>query len=719
MFVKAFSSEQPYSHTENDTTSYIATMANDASYSRVITKAKAMDALPETQPIQLKQNNMAVLELDNNADVRQLENTQGVITLEKDIILTANTEVPINDRVVRSLAQREATIPFSQWNMQAIHLPDSLNLTGNKVKVAILDSGISASDELIVSHYVDLTNSENENAFFNDSSGHGTSIASIIAATGVGYIDGIAPKADLYDIKVLGGDNSAPLSKIIEGIYWCIDHDIDVINMSFGTTSYSGALEQAINAAEEAGIIMVAAAGNNGTKATSIDYPAAFDQVISVGASNGDNALTSFTSRGEGIDLLAPGEKVWSYGAFAGLQVLDGTSIVTAHVTGSIALLLEKYPEADREFIRQLLIASSNQETDGSPLGVLNIASALAMAPDFQPQASMQKITPQLPSDTTYDTSHIVSGSWGGGIHEESVLVIDTIKRMRVAALAANYTDYCYSSTKEKANSIHCKILHGVHNYVANLNFLFTAALRSGQYTLTNVSSVTALANSINVPYNADPRYGNTYGAEDIAKMRAVLIDACTGSKGLAKKVADENKPPNSNEQMRYVILGMAAHLLGDTYAHRTIIPKDASGSSSKSSQTFRKSDFKNWSDFKARFQASALEFRDINKYLKVEKNDYTDHTDFFPNRYVATKAGVNKIFARFNNGYNFSVAKFYTETGFVKQLNNFQAYTNNAGFSDNVAKISAPNYRVDWVNGAVSSNENDYIDYPNYQYGK
>ena len=56
--------------------------------------------------------------------------------------------------------------------------------------------------------------------------------------------------------------------------------------------------------------------------------------------------MTDFTSRGEGIDILAPGEKIWSYGAFAGLQTLDGTSIATAHVTGAAALLLERYPAA-------------------------------------------------------------------------------------------------------------------------------------------------------------------------------------------------------------------------------------------------------------------------------------------------------------------------------------------------------------------------------------
>lgn len=113
---------------------------------------------------------------------------------------------------------------------------------------------------------------------------------------------------------------------MIEGIYWCIDHDINVINMSFGTKYYSAALEKAINDAVETGIILVAAAGNCGADAGTIDYPAAFEHVIAVGASDGDNKITGFTSKGEELDILAPGEKVWSNGVLQGMVVLDGTS---------------------------------------------------------------------------------------------------------------------------------------------------------------------------------------------------------------------------------------------------------------------------------------------------------------------------------------------------------------------------------------------------------
>ena len=101
-------------------------------------------------------------------------------------------------------------------------------------------------------------------------SGHGTGIASIIAGNGEGGVYGVNPNAELYSVKVLDEHNQAPLSRIIQGIYWCIDHHMNIINMSFGTNVYSAALEQAVKDADNAGILMIGAAGNN---SGAVEYP--------------------------------------------------------------------------------------------------------------------------------------------------------------------------------------------------------------------------------------------------------------------------------------------------------------------------------------------------------------------------------------------------------------------------------------------------------------
>ena len=86
----------------------------------------------------------------------------------------------------------------------------------------------------------------------------------IIAGNDIKGIKGIAPNVELYSIKVLDENNEAPVSRIIQGIYKCIEEKVDIINMSFGTVNKSEALEKAIKAAKDAGILMIASAGNRG-----------------------------------------------------------------------------------------------------------------------------------------------------------------------------------------------------------------------------------------------------------------------------------------------------------------------------------------------------------------------------------------------------------------------------------------------------------------------
>ena len=163
--LQAATTEQ-YNVTENGDMTYIAVMKNESSYDKVTARAESMDALSEEQPAQLEQNNIAVLELDE-ADADRIEQMNGVVALEEDIILTANEEVPIDEEAVDELVESGEEIPFSQWNMDAVNLADASGLSGSGVKVAVLDSGIASSEDLLVDGYKDLTDSGNENPLFN------------------------------------------------------------------------------------------------------------------------------------------------------------------------------------------------------------------------------------------------------------------------------------------------------------------------------------------------------------------------------------------------------------------------------------------------------------------------------------------------------------------------------------------------------------------------
>ncbi len=163
-------------------------------------------------------------------------------------------------------------------------------------------------------------------ADWNDGHGHGTHCAGIVAAIDneIGVV-GVAPRANLWAVKVLGDDGSGYTSDIIQGIQWCASHGIKVASMSFGgggTTS----LQSACDAAYNAGVLLVAAAGNNYGGA--VIYPAAYSSVLAVSAvgqnADGSLYLADFSNVGPQIELAAPGVAILSTikdGAYAGLRM--------------------------------------------------------------------------------------------------------------------------------------------------------------------------------------------------------------------------------------------------------------------------------------------------------------------------------------------------------------------------------------------------------------
>ena len=209
---------------------------------------------------------------------------------------------------------------------------------------------------------------------YEDVSGHGTSVASVIAAkqNDIG-ITGINPNAELYSVKILDDQKKASLSGIIEGIYWCIDHDIDIINMSFGTSVKSEILEQVIKEADKAGILMIAAAGNKGERAgeSTVEYPAAFAEVIAVGASTPQGEVSDMSSVGKEVELMAPGESVPATGYFDEVIKTDGTSMAAPHVAGVASILWAKDRSKSSAYIRALLNASAKAIGDEKKMVVV------------------------------------------------------------------------------------------------------------------------------------------------------------------------------------------------------------------------------------------------------------------------------------------------------------------------------------------------------------
>ncbi len=211
--------------------------------------------------------------------------------------------------------------------------------TGSGVKVAVVDTGIDLDHPDLRTNIAGNVNIINPSKTGDDDNGHGTHVAGTIAAIDneIGVI-GVAPTASLYAVKVLDRRGSGFLSDIIAGLQWCVTNGMQVVNMSLGTSSDIQSFHDAVIAVNNAGIIQVAAAGN--ASGGPVGYPAAYDEVIAVSATNSTKTIASFSSIGPEVELAAPGVSIRSTWKGGGYNTIQGTSMAAPHVTGTVALAL-------------------------------------------------------------------------------------------------------------------------------------------------------------------------------------------------------------------------------------------------------------------------------------------------------------------------------------------------------------------------------------------
>lgn len=218
----------------------------------------------------------------------------------------------------------------------------------NAVAIAILDTGIDQSHEDLkakITKNVNFTSSKT----VDDRYGHGTHVAgSAAAVTGNGKgVAGTCPGCVLYNVKVLGDNGSGYWSWIANGITWAADNGARVINMSLGGSSGSATVEAAVNYAWGKGVVVVAAAGNEGTSSPS--YPAYYERCIAVAATDHNDAKPGWSNYGSlWVDVAAPGvdilstapdhnNKIWKRGVKYG--TISGTSMASPHVAGVAGLV--------------------------------------------------------------------------------------------------------------------------------------------------------------------------------------------------------------------------------------------------------------------------------------------------------------------------------------------------------------------------------------------
>ena len=488
---------------------------------------------------------------------------------------------------------------------------------GEGVKVAVIDSGIDTHYELATKDWMDFSD-KTEGYKPTDNTGHGTEVAGVIGAriNGTGMV-GIASKAQLYSVKVLDKENQTTISTVIKAIEWCIENDMDIINMSFGTDHYSKVLEEEIEKAHNKGIVMVSAAGNN-TK--EIQYPAAYDHVISVGSINEKMEVSDFSPK-EQTDLVAPGEKVQSTGYVGSHTISSGTSLAAAHVTGVAAAIKSANPQMEGEKLQQVLLTSATRLTDGSKL--VNYEAALSGMDGEVQKESVAKVKKVMEAVQEENFEDKVTGSWNNDKwtdHSESSGHYSIINNMNISyfswgatndtqktnnrmlvAGAANLTDcipslsasgegnaerdangeimYLYRADGEllrddqgnpKFKNIypnyspyHGKSQYNMKQVVQHLSFLYELARRR-------------LALNSAFDMNVGNYKADTYHSIRIDKQteRRIIADMGTLYQRMKENYKDSAANVTTTRGKGYMILGVFLHLVQDIQAHRAIVTR-------------------------------------------------------------------------------------------------------------------------------------------------
>ncbi|WP_331723179.1 S8 family peptidase [Streptomyces canus] len=272
---------------------------------------------------------------------------------------------------------------------------------GKGVKVAILDTGVDTTHPDLASA-VKASKNFTGTGSTDDRAGHGTHVAATLAGSGArsrGRYKGVAPGAGILNAKVLDDSGEGSDSSVIAGLEWAAGQGARVANLSLGQADTPGEdpVEAAVNAlSKSTGMLTVAAAGNEGPDAGTVDSPGAAESALTVGAVDGEDRLADFSSIGPTADsalkpdLTAPGVDIVSaraaHGhmgdpAADGYVSMSGTSMATPHVAGAAAILAQRHPDWTGARIKQALTASTTPTTGATGYqqgtGRLDVSRAL------------------------------------------------------------------------------------------------------------------------------------------------------------------------------------------------------------------------------------------------------------------------------------------------------------------------------------------------------
>lgn len=278
-----------------------------------------------------------------------------------------------------------------QWGLRNIQAFDAWDITtGGPLVIAVLDTGVDQEHPDLNDKVLSGFNAFSGGDDANDDNGHGTAVSGLIAANTDNDegIAGICWGCMILPVKVLNSWGGGDDASVATGIHWAVDHGARIINMSLGGSDESQTLREAVDYAASKGVLLIAASGNEHEDGNATSYPAAYDNVVAVGATGNSDVITGFSNTGPYIDLSAPGVGLWTTLPDGSYGPPNGTSFSSPYVAGAAGLIFTLRPDLPAQDIACILEAGADDKgtagrDDEYGWGRLNVLRSLQLAQTY------------------------------------------------------------------------------------------------------------------------------------------------------------------------------------------------------------------------------------------------------------------------------------------------------------------------------------------------